>query len=537
MHCHSRRRTQLARILSLGMTLSVPVAWASSGVTIHVPRDWDSIQNAVFFAPDGAVVLVAPGVYAPFDFLGRAVTVRSVAGPGKTIIDGGGLYPVVGFGSGEGRDSVLEGFTISGGFVDFDPFLQEGGAGMRIIEASPTIVNCWITENIAVSYNGGGVLVVDGSPRFVGCRFFDNLAEEAGGGAIYITGAKGVLEIEECEFVNNRAAQGEGGAISISRTFPLSSSPLIRGCVFLGNEAESGSGGAIAIGSGSPRIEECDFLGNLAPDGSGGAVQVGANPFHPTGAAPRIDRCRFLGNAAPGGSGGALASQGDSAAVVTNSLFEGNDATDGSGGAVSSSNSASPRFVNCTIVGNGQHASNSTHSASATFENSIIWGNEAGAIGGSAAGLTVVRYSIIQGGFAGQGNLNVAPTFVDARKGDFRLAADSAGIDAGDTTSALALSLTLDLAGGDRYLDDPSTASTGVPGLDCRIVDIGAFEFVPGGGSVADLDGDGNVDGADLGTLLGQWGSCLSCSADLNCDGVVDGADLGTLLGEWGPVP
>jgi len=48
-----------------------------------------------------------------------------------------------------------------------------------------------------------------------------------------------------------------------------------------------------------------------------------------------------------------------------------------------------------------------------------------------------------------------------------------------------------------------------------------------------DLNGDGVVDGADLGLLLGQWGT--DGLADLNGDGVVDGADLGLLLGAWGP--
>jgi hypothetical protein len=48
-----------------------------------------------------------------------------------------------------------------------------------------------------------------------------------------------------------------------------------------------------------------------------------------------------------------------------------------------------------------------------------------------------------------------------------------------------------------------------------------------------DLDGDGTVNGSDLGILLGQWGA--AGSADLTIDGVVDGADLGVLLGGWGP--
>jgi endonuclease/exonuclease/phosphatase family metal-dependent hydrolase len=53
-------------------------------------------------------------------------------------------------------------------------------------------------------------------------------------------------------------------------------------------------------------------------------------------------------------------------------------------------------------------------------------------------------------------------------------------------------------------------------------------------GVPADLNGDGVVDGADLGTLLASWGPCDGCPADLNDDGAVDGADLGTLLAAWG---
>jgi hypothetical protein len=47
----------------------------------------------------------------------------------------------------------------------------------------------------------------------------------------------------------------------------------------------------------------------------------------------------------------------------------------------------------------------------------------------------------------------------------------------------------------------------------------------------ADLNGDGAVDGVDLGILLGQWGS--PGTADFNDDGVVDGVDMGVLLGAW----
>jgi hypothetical protein len=49
-----------------------------------------------------------------------------------------------------------------------------------------------------------------------------------------------------------------------------------------------------------------------------------------------------------------------------------------------------------------------------------------------------------------------------------------------------------------------------------------------------DFNGDGQVNGADLGVLLGSWGLP---GTDLNGDGTTDGADLGLLLGTWGTCP
>ena len=50
----------------------------------------------------------------------------------------------------------------------------------------------------------------------------------------------------------------------------------------------------------------------------------------------------------------------------------------------------------------------------------------------------------------------------------------------------------------------------------------------------ADLDGNGFVDGTDLGNLLAAWGPCATCPADMDGDGFVNGIDLGELLGAWG---
>ena len=48
----------------------------------------------------------------------------------------------------------------------------------------------------------------------------------------------------------------------------------------------------------------------------------------------------------------------------------------------------------------------------------------------------------------------------------------------------------------------------------------------------SDLDGDGDVDAADQGILLGAWAE-ESHVGDVNLDGLVDHRDLATLLAEW----
>lgn len=57
----------------------------------------------------------------------------------------------------------------------------------------------------------------------------------------------------------------------------------------------------------------------------------------------------------------------------------------------------------------------------------------------------------------------------------------------------------------------------------------------PSSPCAADFDGDGMVDGNDLGTLLGAW--MAPGVTDLDGDGVTNGSDLGALLGFWGACP
>ena len=50
--------------------------------------------------------------------------------------------------------------------------------------------------------------------------------------------------------------------------------------------------------------------------------------------------------------------------------------------------------------------------------------------------------------------------------------------------------------------------------------------------NIADINGDGIVDGADLARILGSWGTSAP-GGDLNGDGIVNGADLAIVLANW----
>jgi formylglycine-generating enzyme required for sulfatase activity len=53
-------------------------------------------------------------------------------------------------------------------------------------------------------------------------------------------------------------------------------------------------------------------------------------------------------------------------------------------------------------------------------------------------------------------------------------------------------------------------------------------------GCIADVDGDGIVNGNDLAGVLGGWGSCSGCGGDVNGNGVINGEDLAVVLTRWG---
>ncbi len=190
---------------------AVATQLAHVGDTLRVPGDAPTITEGIALAQDGDLVLVAEGTwFERIDFDGKAIRVLGVAGPPACVIDAQRAGTTVMFQRSEDSLSVLEGFTIAGGYSNFSDDL---GGGMHISPGcSPILRNLWFIENETYG-SGGGAQVGGGTPRFHRCVFRGNSASALGGGLAVVDSAAHP-RVSSCTFYDNRA--GEGGALSLA---------------------------------------------------------------------------------------------------------------------------------------------------------------------------------------------------------------------------------------------------------------------------------------------------------------------------------
>lgn len=251
---------------SISALLSLVLGTAAAGDVLEVPAVYPSIQAAVDAAQPGDDVLVAPGVYEELiDYLGKGITIRSLGGASVTTLDGGGVGTVVLFVTAEGPDSILDGFTVTGGHGNTSG--PNGGGAYVADQCSPIIRNCRFISNHAPAGAGAGIAIY-GNPQIVDCDFTSNVAYRGGG--VFV--GYGFPTLDGCSFANNSASD-RGGAIATE-----GSGVTLLGSTVKNNSAPGGEGGGIySRFDGWLQVGDAVFCHNPGGHITGEWVDLGGN--------------------------------------------------------------------------------------------------------------------------------------------------------------------------------------------------------------------------------------------------------------------
>jgi len=247
------------------------LASVAPAAVLRVPGDYAAIQLAIDASRNGDVIQVSPGTYSGnINFKGKAITVSStnVFDPNvvkSTIIRGVGRSSVVTFATGERSNSILAGFTITGGYGTLNPALATNvywGGGIYCYRASPTILGNIITGNagpngaVSDAGYGGGIASIESDVAISRNLITANGGYAGGGILTYFGNAR----IPNNVISSNSAVIG-GGAVLISGVQFLNNTVVSNAAEFAGNVyAASDSSG------------QCRLLNNIicsAPGGGG----------------------------------------------------------------------------------------------------------------------------------------------------------------------------------------------------------------------------------------------------------------------------
>ena len=313
--------------------------------------------------------------------------------------------------------------SSSNPIVTYCTFTGNNDSGMYNTGSSPNVTNCTFAGN-----NGSGMLSErNSSPAVTNCTFTGN-GGGGGGGMYTITGNPTVTN---CTFSNNRAS---GDNVGGGGMYNDTTNATVTNSTFTGNSVSglNSTGGGMYNTYGSVTVTHCTFRNNTASDGGGIGIYNSAQ---------RIIDCVFIANTGlstpfNGGQGGGISAL-SSDSTVTNCTFTENTAP--GGGGINTNNGSNGNMI---------------------VTNCILWNDTGGEIFNFSNSATVT-YSDIQGGYAGTGNINVNPLFLQPASGNYRLQSASPCLNIG-STSAPSLPAT-DLDGGPRIFGSAP--------------DLGAYEF------------------------------------------------------------
>ena len=442
---------------------------ANEGTSASQP--FKTIQHAIDKSVAGMTVIVADGTYAPINSNNKAITIQSVNGAARTIIDGG--YPAatnrcVYAGETDYKtNTVIRGFTIQNGCII--GFAGWKGAGV----VGGTLYYCVVRSNHGGDV-GGGVAY----SAMYNCIISDNDTQGGGGGAF-----KALLT--NCQLVNNTCGANGAGA----------EGGVLVSCTVISNHTEKSGGGVFGAA-----LTNCVIRDNVALRYGGGVyggnlygcivsnnvAYVNGGGIYSSDHSVTAENCAIVDNVAYQSGGGACN------ITCRNSEIIGNTATHNGGGTDYS------KLYNCVLADNECALSSEGFGGGAyhgELENCLIYGNRT--IKSTAAGVSraVCRNCTIYGnsglgahawlvdGLPGGTNFNCIvfgnagpeqidprmvsfncytndPQFIRAEAGNFRLRYNSPCINAGNNAY---VTNTVDFAGNAR--------------IDNNTVDIGAYEY------------------------------------------------------------
>ena len=284
---------------------------------------WRSIQYALNSSAVRAdaydVINVMAGTYDETNILNgyKAVAING-AGKDQTIVEAGSVYNAVPF------DSHV--FYLSGNGVTLRDMTIRYG-------------------NVTNFMTGSGVFLTGGDLILERCRVVSNTCYSAAGsyngGSVFLSPATtGTLTLKSCEVIGNTSFNGGVAGVNV----PSLTALVLTNCVVANNVSAYG-GGAINVGGSSLVMWDSLVTNNvvMVAGQPGGGIYVGNATC-----TSLIERCTFAWNQSPS-SGGGLYLNGTN--VLVNSTVYGNTVASGNGGGVAI-NAGYTRFYNSTIAGN-----------------------------------------------------------------------------------------------------------------------------------------------------------------------------------------
>lgn len=420
--------------------------------------------------------------YMPAAFENFALTLVG-DGSGSTILDGVGLDLVIIIDTTFVTDDSNSNITIRDLSIRNGNNSDGDGGGLFVITefANITIENCEFSSNVTV-LDGSGAQVFSDSGNIIltNNTFINNIAGNSGGG-VEVTSISGDISITNNTFDNNSSIANIGGADVDSDSGIIT----VTNNTFINNSA-GGLAGAFQSDTGSEGITLSDnfFMDNSA------TINAGAVDIKADSVSIILTNNIFIRNSAVDNGGGATLLGRE--ITLTNNTFTLNS-TNADGGAVSidvteveTVNIFNNIAFNNTAVGDGDDIFVNDDLNNDLFGSTVnLFNNDFSDFFSVCENTIGCIPDINQGN-----NLDADPLFVDAQAGNVNLTAISPVIDAGDPNAP----------------DLPSKDFAGNPRIIGSAPDMGALEFIGGGGNGCSLANGplqiGNANANVMTTLL-----------------------------------